>query len=114
MGPYLSQPKTEKESVKGENGTITYGATHMQGNNDKYSGWRNTMEDAHISELDIDPGVSLFAVFDGHGGREVAVYAELHFKEELKKNPNYKSQNYKQALTETFMRIDRLLTEPDG
>lgn len=44
------------------------------------------MEDAHISKLDIEPGVSLFAVFDGHGGKEVAIFAEKHFQEELLKN----------------------------
>lgn len=32
MGPYLSQPKTEKETCGGENGTLAYAATHMQGN----------------------------------------------------------------------------------
>lgn len=26
------------------------------------------MEDAHITEPNLDPEVSLFAVFDGHGG----------------------------------------------
>ena len=31
-------------------------------------GWRTTMEDAHITITDLDEGISLFAVFDGHGG----------------------------------------------
>lgn len=32
-------------------------------------GWRKTMEDAHISEFNIDDKeTNLFAVFDGHGG----------------------------------------------
>lgn len=31
------------------------------------------MEDAHITYLDVIPGeVSIFGVFDGHGGQEVA------------------------------------------
>lgn len=72
------------------------------------------MEDAHISNLDIEPGVSLFAVFDGHGGKEVAIYAQNHFQEELLKNLNYKKKNYKQALIETFMKIDELLLQPEG
>lgn len=29
-----------------------------------------TMEDAHIAHLDIDKNCSLFAVFDGHGGKQ--------------------------------------------
>ena len=41
---------------------MRYGATGMQG-------WRNTMEDAHICELDLGDGVSFFGVYDGHGGK---------------------------------------------
>jgi serine/threonine protein phosphatase PrpC len=61
-------------------------------------GWRNTMEDAHISHLDFVQDVSVFGVFDGHGGRkivmieigkEVAAYVEKYFLDELKKNKNF-------------------------
>ena len=31
-------------------------------------GWRNTMEDTHISDLDIGNGIKFFGVYDGHGG----------------------------------------------
>jgi serine/threonine protein phosphatase PrpC len=31
-------------------------------------GWRRSMEDAAICQLDIGNGNSLFGVFDGHGG----------------------------------------------
>jgi len=31
-------------------------------------GWRRSMEDSHICSLDIGDGVSIFGVFDGHGG----------------------------------------------
>ena len=41
-------------------------------------GWRSGMEDTHISQsVDIDVEGSygtLFGVFDGHGGKEVAEY----------------------------------------
>jgi protein phosphatase 1G len=33
-------------------------------------GWRNTMEDSHIVELDLGGGVSFFGVYDGHGGKK--------------------------------------------
>ena len=32
-------------------------------------GWRNTMEDSHIVDLNLGDGVSFFGVFDGHGGK---------------------------------------------
>jgi serine/threonine protein phosphatase PrpC len=41
----------------------------MCGINFTYLGWRNYMEDAHISVSPLsDQRSSLFAVFDGHGG----------------------------------------------
>lgn len=61
MGPYLSQPKREKHTISGQSSSLMYAASEMQG-------WRNSMEDAHITALDIVADVSLFAVFDGHGG----------------------------------------------
>jgi len=42
----------------------------MQGNFDLTKGWRKTMEDAAIHTLSIGDGNSLFAVFDGHGGKQ--------------------------------------------
>ena len=41
-------------------------------------GWRNTMEDSHIAEIDLGNGVSFFGVYDGHGGNEVADYVKEH------------------------------------
>ena len=52
-------------------------------------GWRKTMEDAHVTSLDIVEGISIFGVFDGHGGQEVAQFMEDHLVAELKKNPNF-------------------------
>lgn len=77
-------------------------------------GWRKSMEDAHITQLDVVEGeISLFAVFDGHGGCEVAHYVENHLIDELKKNENFKKGNYKQALIDVFVLIDKmLLSEP--
>ena len=79
MGPYLAVPKKEKLSEDGENKQVgvfevlsakhnciqlKYGATGMQG-------WRNTMEDSHIAEVDLGNGVSFFGVYDGHGGKHI-------------------------------------------
>lgn len=72
------------------------------------------MEDAHISQCDLDKDTHLFAVFDGHGGREVAKFAEKHFPIELLANENYKKGNYKTALEETFMKMDVLMRAPAG
>lgn len=51
------------------------------------------MEDAHIAHININnSGVSLFGVFDGHGGKEVAIFVAQHFKDELTKLQSYKQK----------------------
>lgn len=64
MGAYLSKPVTEKTSLDCSTDTLTYGLSEMQG-------WRRSMEDAHIAQHALSDGLSMFAVFDGHGGTEV-------------------------------------------
>ena len=107
MGIYLSSPDTKKYSVDGSNAKLTFGASAMQG-------WRLNMEDAHISNPDFGPEMSLFAVFDGHGGPEVAKYCERHFGAELRKNAKFGAGNYGEALKETFLRMDEMLTSSEG
>ena len=41
------------------------------------------MEDSCIMKPDLTEDCSVFGVFDGHGGREVSAFVELHFLEEL-------------------------------
>jgi protein phosphatase 1G len=41
-------------------------------------GWRKSNEDGHVTAVDFEPGHSIFAVFDGHGGVEVAKFCENH------------------------------------
>lgn len=102
MGIYLSKPNLVKDSHSGENETLRYGVSAMQG-------WRMNMEDAHITNLKIAEGISLFAVFDGHGGQEVAKFCGKYFTAELLKNENFSKANYKTALEETFIKMDSIL-----
>ena len=43
---------------------MRYVATGMQG-------WRRSMEDSHIAQMNLTGNVSVFGVFDGHGGKYV-------------------------------------------
>lgn len=78
-------------------------------------GWRKSMEDAHIAHMDIVQGeVSIFGVFDGHGGQEVAKFVEDNFLKEIQKLDSFKSRDYRKALTETFINLDILLLTDAG
>eukprot|EP00511_Aplanochytrium_stocchinoi_P006545 CAMPEP_0204829486 /NCGR_PEP_ID=MMETSP1346-20131115/7682_1 /ASSEMBLY_ACC=CAM_ASM_000771 /TAXON_ID=215587 /ORGANISM="Aplanochytrium stocchinoi, Strain GSBS06" /LENGTH=432 /DNA_ID=CAMNT_0051959321 /DNA_START=244 /DNA_END=1542 /DNA_ORIENTATION=+ len=121
MGTYLSQPNTTKRSRDGvftlpthevkdnEIADPEYGVSDMQG-------WRQSMEDAYIAAPNIEsgnapPGTSLFAIFDGHGGKEVSKFCANHFLEELLLLREFTDGNYSQSLIECFHRMDDMLRD---
>ena len=107
MGDFLTKPITEKQSENGECLEIRYGSCGMQG-------WRKRMEDSHISDLNITQNTHLFGVFDGHGGREVAIFVKKHFTEHLLTNKSFQQGDFKNALIENFLYMDTLVLESKG
>mmetsp|Transcript_64967 Transcript_64967/g.149063 ORF Transcript_64967/g.149063 Transcript_64967/m.149063 type:complete len:381 (+) Transcript_64967:31-1173(+) len=109
MGSYLSEPVRDKTSESGSNDALEWGASAMQG-------WRTEMEDAHICMVDVGQmapqfaGVGLFAVFDGHGGKEVARYCAKHFGRATIKSASPKDLS--SFLMDSFLAIDDALREP--
>jgi protein phosphatase 1G len=65
-----------------ESARFVVGASSMQG-------WRVTQEDAHNAILDYDTDSGFFAVYDGHGGSEVAEYTSRKLPAFIKKNIKY-------------------------
>jgi protein phosphatase 1G len=57
--------------------------------------------------------MSLFAVFDGHGGFEVSKYSALRLPDHIKSDLGYKHGDYKEALEEAFMSFDKSLRTPE-
>lgn len=105
MGVYLSTPETSKHVITGESQRMKYAAVGMQG-------WRTTMEDAHVVDLEVTGGIIVAGVFDGHGGKDVANYASRVFVRELTHRPEFASANYPEALSSSFLQIDDLLRTP--
>ena len=109
MGAYLSSPVTDKESGQGDN----FSFASMQG-------WRTDHEDAHICDSQFLPGVSLFAVFDGHGGAEVACFAAQRFPDILKDavnrlgHVNPTAEQLSAALVSAFEGVDEALRKPEN
>ncbi|CAH2086344.1 unnamed protein product [Euphydryas editha] len=99
MGAYLSEPVTEKMSSDEVNDKLECGASSMQG-------WRVNQEDSHNTILDFDENTSLFAVYDGHGGAEVATYCSQNLPNFIKNTEAYKSGDMVKALTDAFLGFD--------
>ena len=69
------------------------------------------MEDRYIASLDVSDSVSVFGIFDGHGGSYVSNLAQQTFIKELKGSQYFIDKNYQEALIHTFLRIDKIITD---
>eukprot|EP00913_Durusdinium_trenchii_P022071 g20741.t1 len=58
------------------------------------------MEDAHVAipDFDVEKGLSLFGVFDGHGGEAVAKLVSERLPRTLKNLEEYKAGNFKERV----------------
>lgn len=74
-------------------------------------GWRRTMEDAHLAEVQLqaDSNTSLFGVFDGHGGAEVAKFCQRYMVHEIQKLKEFDEGGIDDALVRVFHRMDEML-----
>jgi len=106
---YLNEPVTQKEAEDGGDAAsgLTYGVCEMQG-------WRRNMEDAHLAIPELDDKVSLFGVFDGHGGKGVSAFAAKRLPGLLKETEAYKRGDFAKALEQAFLAVDEELKSPGG
>eukprot|EP01036_Dinobryon_divergens_P047338 gene47338-63445_t len=113
MGVYLSTPCMDLSYEEGKGNGVHFFVGEMQG-------WRKNMEDAHIAYDDLTTvsqiyspqPLSIFGVFDGHGGKEVAKFAQDRFAAEFVALTEFKEGKYEEALRRAFHRIDELLEDP--
>lgn len=67
------------------------------------------LQESTKTGLNIGKELSIFGVFDGHGGNQVAEWIRDNFVKELLKLKSYKDGDYGQALKENFIKMDELM-----
>lgn len=133
MGMFLTKPSTTKHSDQGgdfEKYGVRFGVSGMQG-------WRVSMEDAHLAlpKLEKHPDLSLFGVFDGHGGSVISEWVSRHiepiFEKELDTVMKELSSNQislspeksklpsrvvaiSEALQRTYIKLDEQMASPSS
>lgn len=70
-------------------------------------------QDAHNAILDFDENTAFFAVYDGHGGQEVAQYCSQKLPQFIKDTEAYKKGDIDQALIEGFLGFDASIATPE-
>ena len=77
-------------------------------------GWRRTMEDASLVVSNFGPeNLSLFGIFDGHGGSIISKFVASNFLNVFTSSPSFKNKNYEQALIESYIKFDEFLKNKD-
>jgi len=100
----LSEPITKKEIETSEDDNFWVSSASMQG-------WRTNQEDAHNAILNYDDYSSLFAVYDGHGGHEVAIYTAKKLPNFIKSRKDYRMGKIEEGLADAFVEFDKTLTD---
>ena len=80
---------------------------HTDGNDDT-----DGQETYPRQALHMIDGMSLFGVFDGHGGKEVSLFVKKVYAEELLCLESLQRGEYEKALRESFHHIDDMLEDP--
>jgi len=75
------------------------------------------MEDSHVANVNYmgNKNKALFGVFDGHGGREVAIFCQNHYEEILSKDMAMEGKGEQQEwLRQSFLKVDDEIRTPAG
>jgi serine/threonine protein phosphatase PrpC len=99
---YLKQCITKAVSEEGKSAKLWFGVSSVQG-------WRSIQEDAHLALPEFEANASLFGVFDGHNGAEVAKFVAQKLPQIILKNNNYREGNIELGLQESLMTLDESL-----
>lgn len=71
-----------------------------------------------VNKIDGNPPstkpTSIFGVFDGHGGKEVALFCAAHLPQALVISDGYQQGDLRAALEQTYLQMDELMTRQEN
>lgn len=102
MGNEIEGPVMLSIRNRGKSKAMSYGACEIQG-------WRKTMEDATIAQLNFEENASIFGICDGHGGPIISQFVAANFLSLLTNLNTYKEGKIEDALIETYLIFDSML-----
>ena len=105
MGGDINIKNLEQNPIDVRNNKLRYGINKIQG-------LKKSLDVFNINKtinISHDKDINILGIFDGHSGNEISQYISENFCNELTKNEKFQSQNYKEALIETFINIDKSL-----
>ena len=105
MGGDINLQNLEQNPIDVKNNKIRYGINKIQGQKKSLDVF-NINKTINISQ---DKDINILGIFDGHSGNEISQYISENFCNELTKNEKFQSKNYKEALIETYINIDKSL-----
>ncbi|KFM70932.1 Hypothetical protein phosphatase, partial [Stegodyphus mimosarum] len=103
---YTPIPKTNVDSAAGTWDDIYFGAASMQG-------WRHEQSDTYTCFKDFFENFKFFAVYDGHGGSEIAIYLQRNLHEFILHHMK-KTEDVELSLQFGFLECDSFIKEPEG
>lgn len=105
MGQFSSQKDEEIENEEGENEYLQFSSSNIKG-------WKKRNDNKFLSKLSQGEqnNLDIFCIFDGNNGNEISTLVKNHFSEELLNNIN-KSNSIKEAINNTFLRMNELIKE---
>jgi protein phosphatase 2C family protein 2/3 len=114
MSSFRSKPVLVKHSFESETSQYHIAVSSMRG-------WRVTMEDAHLIDVDFDgppTTTGIFGVFDGHGGHDVSLHASRGMSSWIRGNRQFpNSASMEDVLKHAFITCDdelRYMSEFDA
>ena len=108
MGQFSSTKDEEIENEEGENEYLKFSSSNIKG-------WKKQNNNTFISQISLgeQKNFDIFCIFNGLNGNEVSKFMKNHFSKILLENIKNSLNNIKEAINNTFLRMNKLMEEKE-